>query len=112
MDDLFFRRLLSPLWHSRHGKQRISLSLVIADASERSEGRANGSNELVNVQLDTRQDESYIAFDRVAPFYESLTSSHGLRRCTLTSYSPFGCCRSAAAIMPQSNNNIAAVLGQ
>jgi hypothetical protein len=42
MDDLFFHGRHRPVWGRRPGKQQILLPLVTADASERSDGRANG----------------------------------------------------------------------
>jgi hypothetical protein len=60
-------------------------AVVNDDASKRSDGRANGSNKLINVQLDIFQGKSYMVSDRVALFYESLTSLYWFRCCTSTS---------------------------
>jgi hypothetical protein len=90
------------------------LSLVTADASEQSNGRANGSNELVNVQLEACQGKSYMTSDCLALFYGSLTTRCGCRWCTSKSCSLGSCCRSAAAVWPQltKQQHAASALGQ
>jgi hypothetical protein len=83
------------------GKQRILPSLLTADASERSDGQANGSDEWINVQLDARQGKCYMRSDRVARIYESLTTLQGFAVAHQRAECGLCCCRSAAAVVTQ-----------
>jgi hypothetical protein len=82
MDDLFFRGRHRPLWRRRHGQQRILQLLAMADASERSDGRAKRSNKPIYAPLRVRRGKSVVAVHRLSLFYGSLTMRLVFRWCT------------------------------